>query len=619
MNETTKQPIDLLNDAIAFQAGEHADSAREAALLRIGLDELIVDSFAGGGGASVGIEMALGRSPDIAINHNAQALAMHATNHPSTKHYQTNVWDVDPAEVCAGRKVGLLWLSPDCTFHSKARGGKPFRDRNKARRRRGLAWIAVAWAKAVRPRVIALENVEEFQHWGPLGTDGKPCPLRKGFTFRRFVRSLENCGYVVDFRELSAHEYGAPTIRKRLFMVARCDGQPIVWPAETHGPGLLPYRTAAECIDWTLPCPSIFERAKPLAENTLRRIARGIKKYVLDARQPFIVPLTHQGDARTHGLDDPMPTVTGAHRGEHALACPLLARIGQTGGNGAYVDGVDEPVTTVTTKAEHLLVTPFMAGLAHGDHAERPGSRTRAVNDPVGTIHASGGNHALVSPTLIQTGYGERPGQAPRVPGLEKPLGTVVAGGAKHALVAAFMAQHNGGDYVQPGRRADAPLSTLTNRGTQQQLVAAVLSNQYSSNTAGGQGDASKPVRTITARGTHQALVHAFLMRFYSEGGQWSTPADPMATVTCKDRMAVVQVNGEPHVIADIGMRMLQPRELFRAQGFPDTYVIDRTADGTPLTKTDQVSMCGNSVCPPLAAAIVRAQFADVERQRLLA
>lgn len=501
------------------------------------MQELIVDSFAGGGGASLGIEMALGRSPDIAINHDAEALAMHAVNHPQSLHLCEDVWAVDPVKACAGRPVGLMWLSPDCKHHSKAKGGKPV-----DKKIRGLAWVAVKWAKAVKPRVITLENVEEFQGWGPLLDNGRPCPLRKGFTFRRFVKQLENCGYVVEYRELVAADYGAPTTRKRLFLIARCDGLPIAWPKPTHAKkptaGLLPWRTAAECIDWSLPCPSIFERTKPLADNTLRRLARGIRKYVIDAAEPFI------------------------------------ARIGQTGGNGGYVNSAQDPITTITSKAEHLLV----------------------------------------SPTLIQTGYGERKGQQPRVPGLGKPLGTVV-NGQKHALVAAFLAQHNGGYYTGAGRSAAAPISTITQSGAQQQLVTSHIMKMRGTNT--GQPN-TEPLQTISAQGTHFAEVRAFLIKFYGTD-QDPRLTDPMHTVTSKDRFGLVTVGGEDYAIADIGMRMLQPRELFRAQGFPDTYRIESDANGKPFTKSAQVRMCGNSVCPPVACALVAANFAQEARSEAVA
>lgn len=446
--------------------------------------ELIIDSFAGGGGASTGIEWALGRSPDIAINHDAEAIAMHAINHPSTKHYCEDVWQVDPVEATGGRPVGLAWFSPDCTNFSKAKGGKP-----RSKKIRGLAWVVYRWAKAVRPRVICLENVEEFADWGPLLEDGRPCPVRKGLTFRRWWRQLENLGYELDARQLVAADYGAPTSRKRLFIIARCDGKPIRWPEPTHGRGLLPYRTAAECIDWELPCPSIFERTKPLADATLKRVAAGVMRYVVNAKQPYLVmSIDHQSS-----------------------------------GPGGGLSGADEPVTTITSKARH----------------------------------------ALVAPTLIQTGYGERPGQAPRVPGLDKPLGTVMATGQKHALVAAFLAKHYTG------------------------VVGS---------------DLRKPLGTVTAV-DHHSLVYAFMLKYYGTN-QDPRLLEPLHTITSKDRFGLVTVHGQPHYIADIGLRMLQPHELFKAQGFPaDVQLIGN--------KTTQVRLCGNSVSPPTAAAIVRANMVE--------
>ena len=362
---------------------------------------MIIDNFAGGGGASTGIEMALGRSPDVAINHDAEALCMHEANHPETIHLCESVWDVGIEETIGGRRMALGWFSPDCTHFSKAKGGKPVK-----KSIRGLAWIILKWAGIAKPDVIVLENVEEFQDWGPL-VDELPCPRRKGMTFRRWKTQLQNLGYKVDQRVLRACDYGAPTIRRRLFVIARCDGKKIVWPEPTHGPKgnlfLQPYRTAAECIDWSIPCPSIFERKRPLAEATLRRIAMGIKRYVIDAKEPFIVNLTHGG--RLEPLTEPLNTVTGAHRGEKALVTPFITKF-RTGSIGSRID---EPLHTVT---------------AGGD-----------LERPAGNSHAMG----LVCPTLIQVGYGERNGQAPRVPGLDKPLGTCVGSG-KHALVAAFLA-----------------------------------------------------------------------------------------------------------------------------------------------------------------------------------
>lgn len=651
-------------------------------------DLLIIDNFAGGGGASTGIERALGRSPDVAINHDAEAVALHAANHPDTLHLCQNVWKADPRDVvrraserrCAALgipfrelPVGFAWFSPDCKHFSKAKGSKPVE-----KGIRDLAWVVVHWAKLTLPNIIALENVEEFKDWGPLidAEDGKrvPCPVSKGLTFKRWVRELKRLGYVVDFRELRACDYGAPTIRKRLFVVARRDGKPITWAAPSHakpGPdgsvagGLQPWRTAAECIDWDLDCPSIFGRGrqvwnkqeqvfewidKPLAENTLRRVARGVMRYVVNAEKPFIVgvggrmgqsperpvdvpvqtltakadsalvmPLTHQGADRAHKTDEPFKTVTAAHRGEMAVVQPFIARIGQTGGGGKYVNGIDEPVTTITSKAEHLVIAPHVTKF-------RGGATGSAADEPMPTVTANSfvkrpGGAAplgLVSATLVQTGYGERPGQAPRTMDIEKPLGTAVAGGAKHALVSAFMAQHNTGN---DGHDMREPVSTIVGKGCTQGVVeakAAILSHQYGS--GGGDGDPAQPARTVTATGQHHAVVEcdlsaedlegaqrvvAFIAKYYGQGdGQ---PVDePLHTVTTKDRFCLLMVRGLP--IVDIGLRMLQPRELYRAQGFPADYRIDGPGpNGKPMTKTAQVRMCGNSVCPPIAQAIAHA------------
>jgi len=486
--------------------------------------ELVVDLFVGGGGASAGIEQAIGRHVDIAVNHDREAVSLHQANHPQTQHFVSDVFEVDPVSVCGDQPVGLLWASPDRKHFSKAKGGKPV-----SKNIRGLAWVVVRWAKAVRPRVICLENVEEFQTWGPLASDGRPCPERKGSTFQRWVAQLRNLGYVVEWKELRACDYGAPTIRKRLFLVARCDGLPIVWPDPTHGAGLKPYRTAAECIDWTLPCPSIFERERPLAQATMRRIAHGIKRYVLDAAKPYIV------------------------------------RIGHTGhGDAGKTHGVDEPLSTITSKAEHLLA----------------------------------------SPTLIQAGYGERAGQAPRVPGLGKPLGTTVDG-QKHALVAAFLAKHYGGNET-PGWPLDKAISTITTQD-HHHLVSSHLAKLRGTSSS---ASAAEPLHTISAQGFHHAEVRALLLKYYGTD-QDPQLVEPLHTVTTKDRFGLVTVQGEEYFIADIGMRMLQPRELYRAQGFPDTYLIDRGVDGRLLSKAAQVRMCGNSVCPPLARAIVAANYSE--------
>lgn len=460
---------------------------------------IIVDLFAGGGGASEGIRMALGRDPDLAINHDPEAVAMHSENHPGTRHLIEDVWSVDPSWATQGRPVDLLWASPDCTHHSKAKGAAPNRDD----KRRSLACVITEkWVPATWPETIIMENVEEFVSWGPVDHCGRVIESAKGDTFRWFVRRLRRYGYRVEYRELRACDYGAPTIRKRLFLVAKRNNGRIVWPEPTHGPGRPePYRTAADCFDWSIPCPSIFERAKPLADATLRRIAKGIMRYVVQAERPFIVNLTHGG--RLEDIASPINTITCANRGEKAL----------------------------------------------------------------------------VVPTLVQTGYGERQGQAPRALDLSKPLGTVVAGGQKHALVSAFLAKHYGG------------------------VVGS---------------DLRQPIGTVTTK-DHHSLVTAFMLKYYS-ADQDPRLEEPLHTITTRDRfgLVTVHVEGEPYYIADIGMRMLQPRELFRAQGFPDSYVIDH-AGGKPLTKTAQVRMCGNSVCPPIAAALVRANVNAVVLGRAVA
>lgn len=558
-------------------------------------DEIIIDNFAGGGGASTGIELALRRHVDVAINHDPEAVSMHQANHPQTVHHCESVWEVNPREVMPGRKIGLLWLSPDCKHFSKAKGGKPVE-----KKIRGLAWVAIRWAALRKPRIIKLENVEEFITWGPLveGADGsmRPCPKRKGREFNAFVNALRRHGYAVEWRELRACDYGAPTIRKRLFLIARCDGQPIVWPEPTHGDpkseavksGLLkPWRTAAECIDWTLPCPSIFltreqGRAigvnRPLADATLRRIAKGIMRYVVNAAEPFIV-----------------------------------------GAGGPVYSGkpkaTSDPFGTLTTENHRAVVIPYIT-----EHANGSNQRNMAADQPLRTqcAQVKGGHFAVVAPTLIQTGYGEREGQSPRAPGLDKPLGTVVAGGTKHALVSAFMAKHYGG-VVGHGLHGE-PLHTVTS-SDHNSLVTSNLIKLRGTNT--GQPN-DEPLHTLSAQGQHFAEVRAFLVKYYGNEHDGISLNEPNHTVTARDRFGLVTVHGEEYAITDIGLRMLAPRELFRAQGFPEHYIIDRglhiDADGNhhwkPLTKTSQVRMCGNSVCPPLAAALVRANCADMIASR---
>ncbi|APF86894.1 DNA cytosine methyltransferase [Ralstonia solanacearum] len=575
--------------------------------------ELIVDNFAGGGGASCGIELALGRHVDVAINHDPEAVAMHAMNHPQTDHHCESVWDVNPLAVTRGRPVGLAWFSPDCKHFSKAKGGKP-----RDKRIRGLAWVALRWAALARPRVIILENVEEFQTWGPLLADGNPCPRRRGDTFRSFVRQLQEKGYAVEWRELRACDFGAPTIRKRLFLIARCDGQPVVWPEPTHGAPdsaavkakrLKPWRTAAECIDWSIPCPSIFERQRPLAEATQRRIARGLHRYVINAAAPFIVKVNHGRDEfRGQPISEPMQTLTAKHG--FGLVAPHLTKF-RTGSTGAELR---DPMPTITAgPKENPAGAPHALGLIMPvltECANASTQRTFRADEPLRTqcAEVKGGHFALAAATLVQTGYGERPGQAPRAPGLDKPLGTVVAGGAKHALVSAFLAKHYGGNYEGPGVGLAEPASTITT-ADHHALVSSHMLKMYGTTTG---SDADAPMPTVTSGGNHIGEVRAFLIKYYSEGGQDQRCRDPMHTIPTRDRLGLVTVAGEQYQIADIGMRMLEPHELYAAQGFPSSYVIAPVINGRRLPKHAQVRMCGNSVSPPMAAALVRANLPDL-------
>lgn len=533
--------------------------------------EIIVDNFAGGGGASTGIEIATGHSVDIAINHDPEAIRMHMANHPDTKHYCESVWDVDPVQACAGRPVGLAWFSPDCKHFSKAKGGKP-KDKNI----RGLAWVALRWVGKVRPRVIMLENVEEFQDWGPLNRSHRPIKNKKGCTYRKFMRQLEELGYQVETKELIAADYGAPTKRKRFFLIARCDGHPIIWPEPTHGPRnseavrcgkLLPYVPAAEIIDWTIPCPSIFDRKKPLAENTMKRIARGLKKFVIDNPEPFIVQVNHSGGQfRGQSIEEPMPTLTAKHG--FGVVTPYISQIGQTGFTQDRNKPVTEPITTVVSKNEHCLVEPLLApyiGKAYGGNYSGPGS---SMEEPLHTVTAVDHNH-IVAPTLIQyhseTAHSEVRGQD-----LAAPIMTLDASN-RYGLVSAFICQQQG-----------------QSTGT----------------------DIREPLNTMTGV-NHMGEVVAFLTKYYGCGtGQ--DIQEPLDTVTSKDRFGLIEVRGTKYQIVDIGLRMLEPHELYAAQGFPADYIIDRDIDGKHITKTEQVKRCGNAVCPPIPAALVKTNLPEL-------
>jgi DNA (cytosine-5)-methyltransferase 1 len=506
--------------------------------------ELIVDNFAGGGGASTGIELATGYSVDIAINHDPEAIKMHKANHPNTKHYCENVWAVDPVKACDGHPVGLAWFSPDCKHFSKAKGGKP-KDKNI----RGLAWVALRWAGLVRPRVIMLENVEEFKTWGPLNRRHHPIKSKQGKTFERFVQQIRDLGYEVEFRELIAADYGAPTMRKRFFMVARCDGKPIVWPEPTHAPadseavkaGLLkPYVGAYTQIDFTRPCPSIFDTSeeikekygiravRPLAPKTMDRIARGLKKFVLDNPEPFIIQCNHGGERRPNDIREPMPTITGKH---------------------GY--GIVEP-----------KLAPYM-GTNTTNH---PGGNCK---DPIHTI-TTGNQQCLISPTLIQYHSETAPGEV-RGQTIKDPIMTV-DGSNRYGLVTSF------------------------------------LSKFYKSGT--GQ-DMREPLHTITTSPGHFGEVRAFLIKYYGQGtGQ--DIKDPLDTVTAQDRFGLVEIEGANYQIVDIGLRMLEPKELYGCQGFPDDYIIDHDYTGKTYPRSEQVKRCGNAVCPPIPAALVKANLPEL-------
>lgn len=564
--------------------------------------KLVVDLFAGGGGASTGIEQAIGRHVDIAINHDAEAIGMHEVNHPQTRHYRADIRDVMPRQVTHGVPVGLLHASPDCTDHSQAKGGQP-----RKQEIRSLAWMVHRWAGSVTPDVITLENVEQMLQWSPLiakrdkatgrvitldvlvdpvtkkktfrvAEPGEvvprrnqflvPDPKRKGQNWQHFVEGLRRMGYVVQWRVIKNANLGAHSTRERLYMVARRDGLPIVWPEQTHAKKpigkLKAWQPMADCIDWGIEGKSIFNRKKPLAEATMRRIAHGMRKYVLECPEPFIVPATHSDTSnRNRPVSDPAPTVTAANRGESML----------------------------------------------------------------------------LAPTLVQMGYGERKGQdgqkdqAPRALDLQAPLGTIVAGGGKFGLTAAFMVQANGGFNTTHARDVREPVSPLTTSGSQQQLITAHLATLRHHSVG---RDMREPVPVIAAGGEHHALVEytlskeheegalrcaAFLMRYHREGGQWADVRDPATTITTKDRLALVTVwlKGEPYVVVDICLRMLEPRELYNAQDFPQNYIIDHTASGKKLSKTAQVRMCGNSVSPLPMRLIVAANYSEYLAQRMVA
>ena len=575
--------------------------------------EIVVDNFAGGGGASTGIEMAIGRSVDIAINHDPAAIAMHKANHPMTEHYTEDVFDIDPEKVCAGRPVALAWFSPDCKHFSKAKGGKPV-----SKKIRGLSWVILRWAMTVRPRVIMMENVEEIQTWGPLKRtkDGKsvPDPERAGETFKGFVAMLtggisndhpaffEACeflkidagsreaaqlliglGYKISFRELRACDYGAPTIRRRFFLIARSDGQSIVWPEPTHGDpeGLevasgikKPWATVADILDFGLPCPSIFATSKeiwdqygvravrPLADATMRRIARGIQKFVIDNPRPFIVQVNHKGNGfRGQEIKEPLDTITAKHG--TGIVEPIIVPVEVRNNQGSGGNDVREPLRTITTGGHHMLVAPSLIQY----HSEQTDDvRGQTVKEPLMTIDASN----------------------------------------RYGLVETFISKYYTGNDVASG--TNEPLPTVT--AIDHNALCAVAVTQFNHHCVGQEVD--KPINTLTAQTNHFGEVCAFLVKYYSGGGDGSGCDEPAPTITAKDRLGLVTVHGQDYKIIDIGLRMLTPRELFDAQGFPDDYIIDVDADGKPYPKSEQVARCGNAVCPPIPAALVKANLPEL-------
>lgn len=547
------------------------------------LDEIIVDNFAGGGGASTGIELATGRPVDIAINHDPAAILMHRTNHPYTEHYCESVWNIDPVKVCRGRPVGLAWFSPDCKHFSKAKGAALV-DRNI----RGLAWVVLRWAATVRPRVIILENVEEFQTWGPV-RKGKPVKAKSGTTFQKWKEQLLNLGYYVEHRELVAADYGAPTIRKRFVLVARCDGRPIVWPKPTHsrdgGGGLKKWVSAAEIIDWNQPCYSIFETkeeikarygvnaVRPLAANTLRRVIRGVDKFTIRSGTPFLVPIGY-----------------GERQGQKPRVCDI-----------------DNSLPTVVSKAKHN----FCAASLIQYHAEqtKENARVQGLGNPLSTIDASN-RYGLTAANLVEYYGNGNPLD------ISEPLHTAT-GKDREALVSAIMQPFHAGGYTGRGNPPSEPVNTITSRGGQS-LIAAHIS-EFKGQDIGQ--DAARPLRTVTASAGEFAECRTILAKADGRDLQHWPEVRQLLNQYCgytmeEDEVLLLEIGGVSYYIADILLRMLTPRELYRAMGFPPDYIIDRDYTGNPYPKSAQVARCGNAVCPPMAAAVVSANYKTGGKRR---
>lgn len=657
-------------------------------------DEIVVDFFCGGGGAGTGLEIGLGRAVNVAKNHSPQAISMHTMNHPGAQHFTTDVFEGDPDTECGGKVVGWFHMSPDCTHHSQAAGGQP-----RKREIRNLSWIGLKWGGKKRPRVISLENVKQILQWGrliakrdkatgrvvkvsgeiaapgevvPVGQQFLiPDPKQRGRTWRRFVALLEGMGYVVEWRVIRACDFGAPTSRERLFMIARCDGQPIVWPEPTHAKnpvkGQQKWKTAADCIDFTDLGKSIFGRKKDLAPATLRRVAKGMKKFVIDSAAPFIVPIANWSGETVQSAGEPLRTITSYPKGgAFSVVSPIIAPATHQGSD--RINDPLEPLPTVTcaNRGELTLISPVMVGAGGPVYAGHP----VAVDKPVGTLMTRS-HRAIAAAHLVKFRFNDA-GKA-----LDEPLPTITSGGnyqrpagAAHAMgiSTVFMAQMNGGFNTTDAKSIEDPMTTVTNTGSQQQLVAANLVHLRGNCDA---RDVNDPLHTVSAGGQHHGLVSAFMERAFggSVGQGLEDPAptitaggggksslvsltlspeheagalrvaaflisyygtenisscdSPAPTITTKDRLAMVtvMVKGTPYVIVDICLRMLKPSELYKAQGFPADYIISHGADGKPFTKTQQVHMCGNSVSPPPMAALARANdpWEQIDSQQVAA
>ena len=622
-------------------------------------DEIVVDFFCGGGGAGTGLEIGLGRAVAVAKNHSPAAISMHTVNHPHAKHFTTDVFEGDPDTECGGRAVGWFHMSPDCTHHSQAAGGQP-----RKREIRNLSWIGLKWAGIKRPRVISLENVKQILQWGPLiakrcKSTGRiiklggeiaepgevvpvseqflvPDPKRRGQAWAVFVAELQRLGYAVEWRVIKACDFGAPTSRERLFMIARCDDQPIVWPEPTHAKnpakGQQKWRTSAECIDWTIPSKSIFGRKKDLAPATLRRVAKGMRKFVLDAANPFIVPIANWSGESVQSSGEPLRTVTSYPKGgAFSVVSPVLVGAGGPAYSGKPV-AVDQPVGTLMTQNHRAIAAACIVQAGHGEGSGKSKRRSHGVNDicgPIGTVTASGGGQSIATVFMAQMNGGFNTTAAKSI---EDPMTTVTNTGSQQQLVTANLVHLRGNCDA---RDLHDPLHTISAGGTHHGLMTAFMERQFGASV--GQG-LDEPAPTITAGGGGKSSlvelhlspeveagalrVAAFLISYYgtSDAGDIAAPAP---TITTRDRLALVTVviKGTPYVIVDICLRMLQPSELYKAQGFPANYIISHGVDGKPFTKTQQVHMCGNSVSPPPMAALARANdpWRAIERQAVAA